>query len=106
MGAMGFLMYDAGGAAFRDPDAEMRRRILDSLHDADGEHPAVTLRHDSGWSLSAYRGGAVHWQNLEDGTVPPGELNDLPLNEVLRLLALLAAGEIGRLRGLPWRIDT
>ena len=103
---MGFLMYDAGGAAFRDPDAEMRRRILDSLQSADGEHPFVTLRHDSGWSLSAYHAGAVHWQNLEDNTEPPGELNDLPVNEVLRLFALLAAGEIGRLRGLPWRVDT
>lgn len=95
-------MYDVGGQAVDEPDPETMSRVLDSLTDADDEHPDVSLSHESGWCLSAFRDGLLVWENTEDGSVPPCTLTGVNREKVLRLFELLAAGDIPSIEALPW----
>src|SRR3954449_2602211 len=36
-------------------------------HDDDAEHPDIAIAHESGWSLSAFTGGLVVWENVDEG---------------------------------------
>ncbi|MGW4820100.1 hypothetical protein ACWEP4_14085 [Streptomyces sp. NPDC004227] len=76
---------------------------LDGLADADDEHPDVSLSHESGWSLSAFAGGLLLWENTEDDSVVPGQMHAVSREEVLRLFELLAAGGIAAIETLPWQ---
>jgi hypothetical protein len=100
---MGYFMHDVMGGAVDEPGPETMRQVLDGLAHADAEHPDVSLSHESGWSLSAFHGGLLVWENTEDDSVVPGELHDVPREETLRLFGLLAAGDIAPVDALPWQ---
>jgi hypothetical protein len=64
-------MLQAAGAAV--PEAGRARvRVLDGLAAADDEHPDVSLSHESGRSLGAFRGGLLIRENAEGDPVAPG----------------------------------
>ncbi|MFG3257090.1 hypothetical protein [Streptomyces sp. NPDC048172] len=100
---MSHFMHDVMGATVDEPDPETRARVLDGLAEADDEHPDVSLSHESGWYLSAFRDGLLVWENTEDGSAPPGELREVAREEILRLFGLLARGDIASVERLPWR---
>ncbi|MFI9206308.1 hypothetical protein [Streptomyces sp. NPDC053048] len=98
-------MTDLSGASVEEPDEATMRTILDTLADADDEHPDVSLTHESGWSLSAFPSGELLWllwENLDEADTTPRQIAGVPQDEVLRLFGLLATGdtaEIDRLAG-------
>ncbi|TLQ45371.1 hypothetical protein [Streptomyces marianii] len=100
---MSYFMYDVMGGTVDEPDSETMRRVLDGLADADDEHPDVSLSHESGWSLSAFVGGLLLWENTEDDSVVPGQMRAVSTDEVLRLFGLLAAGDIAAIDTQPWQ---
>ncbi|MEV0188161.1 hypothetical protein AB0I39_06435 [Kitasatospora purpeofusca] len=100
---MSYFMYDVMGVAVDEPAPEAMSRVLDGLVNADDEHPDVSLSHESGWCLSAFRGGLLIWEDTESDSVAPGEIREVGREEVLRLFGLLAAGDIASVEALPWR---
>ncbi|PJN28112.1 hypothetical protein [Kitasatospora sp. CB02891] len=97
---MSYFMYDVMGGTVDEPDPEAMRRVLDDLTNADDEHPDVSLSHESGWCLSAFRSGLLIWENTEDGSVAPVEMREVTREEILRLFRLLAAGDIASVDAL------
>ncbi|MFF8955495.1 hypothetical protein [Streptomyces sp. NPDC014894] len=100
---MSYFMYDVMGGTVDEHDPEAMRRVLDGLASADDEHPDVSLSHESGWCLSAFRSGLLIWENIEDGSVAPVEMIKVTREEILRLFRLLAAGDIASVEALPWQ---
>ncbi|WP_299539048.1 hypothetical protein [uncultured Streptomyces sp.] len=100
---MTYFMYDITGSPVEEPDAEAVRTIVAGLSEADDEHPDVSLTHQSGWSLSAYAGGLLLWENLEDDKGVPGVIEKASTEDVLRLFALLADGRTDDVESEGWR---
>ncbi|MFF5933379.1 hypothetical protein [Streptomyces sp. NPDC012508] len=100
---MSCFMYDVMGGTVDEPDPETMRRVLAGLADADDEHPDVSLTHESGWCLGAFRGGLLVRENPDDDSVAPGRMREAAREEVLRLFGLLAAGDITSVEALPWQ---
>ncbi|MFE7492136.1 hypothetical protein [Kitasatospora sp. NPDC057541] len=99
---MSYFMYDVMGVTVEKPDPAMIERVLDGLTDADDEHPDVSLSHENGWCLSVFTNGLLIWENPDDDVPRPGEMRDVTRDETLRLLGLLAAGDIESIETLPW----
>ncbi|WP_282692693.1 hypothetical protein [Streptomyces sp. CC208A] len=91
---MSHFMYDIMGGTVDEPDPEMMGRVLDGLAEADDEHPDVSLTHESGWCLSAFREGLLIWENPDEESAAPGELREVAREEVLRLFRLLPSALI------------
>lgn len=100
---MSYLMYDVMGGAVDEPDPETIGRVLDGLATADDEHPDVSLSHESGWCVSAFRGGLLVWENPDDDSVAPGQMREVTREETLRIFGLLASGDITSVQRLPWQ---
>ncbi|MFF1697594.1 hypothetical protein ACFVXC_28925 [Streptomyces sp. NPDC058257] len=100
---MSYFMYDVMGETVDEPDPETMRHVLDGLANADDEHPDVSLSHESGWSLSAFRGGLLTWANAEDDSVAPRRMREVAREETLRLFGLLAAGDVVSIEALSWQ---
>lgn len=100
---MSYFMYDVMGGTVDEPDPEMMGQVLDGLADADDEHPDVSLSHESGWCLSAFRGGLLLWENTEDDSLTPGQMRGVAREEMLRLFGLLATGDTASIETLPWQ---
>ncbi|MEU8887744.1 hypothetical protein [Streptomyces sp. NPDC048442] len=101
---MTYFMYDVQGTAVDEPDPDtVRGLVQEALASTDTENPDVSLTHESGWSLTAYAGGLLLWENVEDEEAAPGSQDQVSQEEVLRLFALLAAGEVGQIAALDWQ---
>ncbi|MFI6015889.1 hypothetical protein ACIBAG_45215 [Streptomyces sp. NPDC051243] len=100
---MSYFMYDVMGSAVDEPSPETMRQVLDGLANADDEHPDVSLSHESGWCLSAFRSGLLIWENPEDNSAAPGEMREVTREETLRLFGLLAVGDLASVEALPWQ---
>ncbi|WP_031477723.1 hypothetical protein [Streptomyces bicolor] len=100
---MSYFMYDVMGCAVDEPPPETMRQVLDGLANADDEHPDVSLTHESGWCLSAFRSGLLIWENPDDNSEAPGEMREVTREETLRLFGLLAVGDIASVQALPWQ---
>ncbi|GHH36373.1 hypothetical protein [Streptomyces candidus] len=101
---MTYFMYDVHGNAVDEPDADtVRRLVQEGLAATDTDNPDVSLTHESGWSLSAFAGGLLLWENVEDETAAAGSLDKVAEEEVLRLFALLSGGEVEKVAELDWQ---
>ncbi|MFJ6694868.1 hypothetical protein ACIQM4_02160 [Streptomyces sp. NPDC091272] len=101
---MTYFMYDVQGNAVDEPDTDtVRKLVQEALASTDTENPDVSLTHESGWSLSAYAGGLLLWENVEDEETAPGSLDQVTEPEVLRLFTLLADGEVAQIEALGWQ---
>jgi hypothetical protein len=75
--------------------------VLDELDGPDDdEHPDVSLTHESEWCLSAFQGGLLVWENLEEGE--PRHMTGVSRSDVRRLWAALADGDIARVDEEQW----
>ncbi|CAM5661735.1 hypothetical protein GCM10010329_24180 [Streptomyces spiroverticillatus] len=93
-------MYDVHGNAVDEPDAAtLRTLVVDGLADPEAVNPEVSLTHESGWSLTAYAGGLLLWENVEDEGAAPGTRDGVQVDEAVRLFGLLAEGEVGEVGG-------
>ncbi len=97
---MTYFMYDVHGTAVDEPDAEtLRALVVDGLADPEAVNPEVSLTHESGWSLTAYAGGLLLWENIEDAEdaedaeSAPETRDGVARDEAVRLFELLAKGE-------------
>lgn len=61
----GFTVTHRMGSMESDPVGDWLDSLLIELDLVDDEHPDVAIVHESGWSLSAFRGGLVVWENVE-----------------------------------------
>jgi len=89
------------GSTVPSPDANQRRRLLDSLGREDPEHPDVSLTHESGWSISAFPSGLIVFENVETGE-GPWHMRSVPAARTLELWDALAVGKHVELVSLPW----
>ena len=71
---MSYFTYDRWGASEREPSEARMAELLGMLDIDDGEHPSVSLTHESEWSLGAYPGGLVVWEHLESDERPSGRV--------------------------------
>jgi hypothetical protein len=98
---MGYHAYTRWGRCESNPSTERLREILAELDVEDDEHPDVSLSHESEWTLSAYSGGSVVWENLEGGE--PRHLRDVNRDRVLDLWLKLSRGEFEAIEQEPWQ---
>ena len=98
---MSYFAYDRMGSTVPSPDANQRRRLLDSLGREDPEHPDVSLTHESGWSISAFPSGLIVFENVETGE-GPWHMRSVPAARTLELWDALAVGKHVELVSLPW----
>lgn len=90
------------GGSISSPSAEEIDEVLAKLDGPeDDEHPDVALTHESEWCLSAFPGGLLVWENVEEGD-EPRHMRDIPRHEVRRLWHALAAGDIETVDAEPW----
>ena len=82
------------------PTFDRMREVLAELDDDDDEHPCVSLTHESEWSLGAFPGGLVVWENLEAGE--PRHMNKVARERVLELWRKLADGRLSEIEAEPW----
>jgi hypothetical protein len=98
---MSFFAHNRSGETLREPSTEDMAALLESLRLASDEHPDVSLTHESGWSISAFRSGIVWLENVETGD-GPWHMRGLSFHSILELWGTLAEGHIERLRSLAW----
>lgn len=83
---------------YGEQDTDLAPSALDELVTelslGDREHSGVSVMHESGWSLAAYRSGTIVWENVEDDAVAPRHRTAVTPSEVRRLFGLLADGDI------------
>lgn len=92
------------GHVFGDQDSATVERVPDllaELDQSDQEHTDVSVEHESGWVLSAYRDGLVVWENVEDDQ-ESGRLYNVPREEVVRLFTALVEGDVALVAAQPW----
>lgn len=97
---LAFHIYHRYGASDSDPPLDSFDALYDELAAEDGEHPEVSVGHESEWSLSAFAGGLLVWENVEDGE--PRHMRDVSRETIIRLWRLLAAGDLEAIQAEPW----
>jgi hypothetical protein len=99
---MAFHVTHRYGAMTSNPPSTTFASLLRELDERpeDQEHCCVSVTHESEWSLGAYVGGYVTWENLESDN--PRHMDGVPDAEILRLWELLAAGDIAAIESEPW----
>ena len=83
-----------------DPPVESLEALYSELELQDDEHPDVSVEHESGWSLAAFPGGLLVWENVEGRT--PRHMTAVPKEKTLDLWRHLAAGDIPAIDSEPW----
>jgi hypothetical protein len=91
---VGFSVINRMGEFLVDANDEAIGAVLDELDGPhDEEHPEVCLVHESEWSLSAFPSGLVIFENVEDDSIAPRHLRDVPREKVRHLWGALAQGD-------------
>lgn len=98
---MSCIAHDRSGATLCEPSAKEMAALLESLRLNGHKHPDVSLTHESGWSISAFRSGIVWLENVETGE-GPWHMRGLSLDSMLELWVKLAEGRIESLLSLAW----
>jgi hypothetical protein len=78
------------------------RELLAELDADDPEHPETSLTHESGWTLAAYQGGLLVWENVEPNTPPPRHMKESSREKILSMWLSLAKGDLAAIEREPW----
>ena len=81
--------------------SELLESLVAELDLADDEHPDVSIEHESGWGLSAFPGGLLVWENVEDGDAPH-HMTGVSRSETLRHFHAVLDGDLDTVHRLPW----
>lgn len=76
--------------------------LYDELEHEDEEHPDVSLTHDSEWTLAAFGGGLLIWENAGAIEDEARHMKGVPKEKVLELWRKLAQGKIEEINEEPW----
>ncbi|MGW5782262.1 hypothetical protein [Streptomyces sp. NPDC003863] len=69
----------------------------------DDEHPDVAVTDDeSSWHVSAFQGGNMVFENLDDSDIEPRHLQSVSREDMIRTMTLLAHGDMAALEQLEW----
>ncbi len=98
---MAFHISHIHGEAESDPLFESLDALYDELQQSDTEHTDVSVTHESGWCLGAFRSGLLVWENVEDGD--PQHMRGVDREQTLRLWRLLANGKINEISQENWQ---
>ena len=106
---MGFSARGRWSSSESNPTIGRLREILRELdiETGDFEHPDVSLKQETEWSLSAFLSGLLIWENVGDGpeddeVKPARHMNGVSRQKVLELWLKLAAGNIAVVEAEPW----
>jgi hypothetical protein len=77
------------------------------IETGDFEHPDVSPKHETEWSLSVFLSGLLIWENVGDGSEddevePARHMKGVSRQKVLELWLKLAAGDIASVESEPW----
>ena len=75
--------------------------LLDELDVVDPEHPSVAVSHESGWTLGAFPGDRLTFENVEADGPPRHMVASRP--QMRSLFAALARGDLGAVEAMPWK---
>ena len=99
---MEFFTTDSSGVTLVNPGPRERRQVLESvLEDPDADYPEVFLTMEGGDVLAYRSGGVLVWER--DGEVI-ATLAGMDLAAACAAWDWLVAGELDKLRSLPWRM--
>ncbi|WP_433833261.1 hypothetical protein ACQP2E_18375 [Actinoplanes sp. CA-015351] len=100
---MGFTLMHRDGDT-EDGDVSRIPDLLAELDEPrDDEHPDIAISDDdTAWSLSAFQGGLVVWENVED-SAEPQHMANVPRAELHRVMLLVAEGRLDEVGRLDWR---
>ncbi|WP_146608259.1 hypothetical protein [Streptomyces sp. NTH33] len=69
----------------------------------DDEHPDVSVTDGaSSWTVSAFQGGGLVLEKLDDSDVEPRHLPHASRTEMIRVMAMLARGDLAALQQVDW----
>ncbi len=60
------MIMHRNGAMESDPRGDWSAALIAELEIEDEEHPDIAVTDERGWCLSAFPGGLVIWENVED----------------------------------------
>jgi hypothetical protein len=95
-----FTITHRNGRMEHATDLMVLDQLLQELDVDDAEHADVAVTSDGLWTLSLFSGGAVVWENVEQGE--PRHLVSVARTEARDLAAAAAAGDIDRLERQRW----
>ncbi|MET8700032.1 hypothetical protein ABZW10_14345 [Kitasatospora sp. NPDC004723] len=100
---MSFTIMHRGGE-MEEGDELMIPRLLEELDGPrDDEHPDVSVCDDeSAWSISAFQGGSLIFENLDSSEFAPRHIVNVPRSEMTRAMVLLARGRLDELELMNW----
>ena len=99
---MTFSVTHIDGSMEQPQDTSNLSRLLNELEQADLEHVDIALVHESGWGLVVLPHGRVMWENVEDDDGGPRHLEGLTRQATLRLMELVADGDLESVEAHPW----
>ena len=101
---MSFSIDHRGGGSAGEPSLDDFSALYDELDHVDNEHPSVSVGHESEWTLSAYGGGLLVWENvdIEYENIPPQHMKNVSKQKTLELWRKLAEGDISAVQSEPW----
>ncbi|WP_159400311.1 hypothetical protein [Streptomyces sp. XY431] len=101
---MSFTITHRGGE-MEEGNESMIPRLLEELDGPrDDEHPDVSVCDDeSAWSVSAFQGGSLVFENLDSSDFTPRHMPDVPRPEMARVMTLLAQGNLDALESMNWQ---
>jgi hypothetical protein len=85
----------------------VEQTLLALLEELDGppddEHPDVAVTHaESGWIVSVFQSGLLVWEN-PDLPDPPRHMDGVSRETALRVMMLVAAGDLDAVESMEWR---
>jgi hypothetical protein len=98
---MAFHVYHRFGECVTNPPLDTLDSLYAELEIDDDEHPSVSVQHESEWSLEAFPGGLLIWENVEDGN-HPRHLKSVAKEKTIDLWRKLAAGDIEAVDSEAW----
>lgn len=83
-----------------NPSQDDLALALDAILASKSELDDLWLENDEGWALSVVPSGDVYFEQLDEEGYQT--LGPLPRDAIMRLLTLLAEGQLEALRAEPW----
>ncbi len=102
---MSFYISHRFGGDDPDPPPGALADLLAELDEDpdDEEHVSVSVVHESHWAISAFAGGLVALENVEDFEVAPRHMRGVERDEILVLFEALADGRLDDVFARPWK---